>query len=245
VLAPQRAQVQHAPVRGAEKCPGDREAAGVGRSGLAHAHDAAGIIDVVGAARPPPERPQVHGAELLRPEERVPAAAHDRGMVVDRERHARACPQGSKISHAFAHGPEEGAGLTSRRLREAHHLSAVVHIMCDARRSTQRVAARAYSVTQPVHRLGLAHGAAQRAQLVNRDYRRPSWVLAHNPASTAASAAGPSNRRTRIAARPSRLTATMWRIATWPSAGLYLSRSCAPPASPAEPSRIVGWARPL
>src|SRR5439155_793309 len=170
----------------------------------------------------------------------------DRGMVVDRERHARACPQGSKISHAFAHGPEEGAGLTSRRLREAHHLSAVVHIMCDARRSTQRAevdhAARLGNEEGALRR---SPGAAQRAQLVNRDYRRPSWVLAHNPASTAASAAGPSNRRTRIAARPSRLTATMWRIATWPSAGLYLSRSCAPPASPAEPSRIVGWARPL
>src|SRR5207249_183024 len=189
---------------------------------------------------------------------------HDRGMVVDRERHARACPQGSKISHAFAHGPEEGAGLTSRRLREAHHLSAVVHIMCDARRSTQRAevdhAARLgneegalrrspgdpavpYRLSRSIDGERLALVPAQRAELVKRDYRRPSWVLAHSPASTAASAAGPSNRRTRIAARPSRLTATMWRIATWPSAGLYLSRSCAPPASPAEPSRIVGWAR--
>src|SRR5438876_8908924 len=38
--------------------------------------------------------------------------------------------------------------------------------------------------------------------------------LAHSPASTAVSAVGPSNRRTKMVARPSRLTATMWKIET-------------------------------
>ena len=68
----------------------------------------------------------------------MPAAAHDRGMVVDRERHARACPGGCEISHALAPSPEERVRLARSRLREAHHLTAVVHIVRDARRPPQR-----------------------------------------------------------------------------------------------------------
>src|SRR5205807_10300867 len=83
VLAPQRAQVQHAPVRGAEECAGDRETAGVDPARLAHAHDAAGIVDVAGSARPPSERPQVDGAKLLGPVERAPATSHDCRAVVE------------------------------------------------------------------------------------------------------------------------------------------------------------------
>src|SRR6266700_336785 len=93
-------------------------------------------------------------------------------------------------------------------------------------------------LAQPVERQRLALAPAQRAELVDRDYRRPSCVLAHIPASTAVSALGPSNRRTRMVARPLLLTATRWRIETWPSAGVYFRRSCAPPASPAEPRGI-------
>src|SRR2546426_823691 len=78
----------------------------------------------------------------------------------------------------------------------------------------QAVAARAPPLAPPVHGLRLAHRATQRAKLANRNYRRPSCLLAHRPAWTAVSAVGPSKRCTRMAARPSRLTATMWKIET-------------------------------
>src|SRR5207253_8118745 len=109
------------------------------------------------------------------------------------------------------------------------------------------VAARADDLTSAVHGLPLAHRTTQCAEVPDGDgdYRRPSSRLAHNPASTAVSDVGPSNRRTRMAARPARSTATRCRIEIWPSAGLYRSRSWAPPASPAEPSRMAGPARAL
>src|SRR6266576_6684852 len=75
--------------------------------------------------------------------------------------------------------------------------------------------------------------------------RRPSCPLAHSPACTEVSAVGPSKRFTRMAGRPSRGTATRCRIEIVPSVGLYLSRSCAPPASPPEASAIVDPARAL
>src|SRR6266480_1586084 len=75
--------------------------------------------------------------------------------------------------------------------------------------------------------------------------RRPSCPLAHSPACTEVSAVGPSKRLTRMAGRPSLITATRCRIEIAPSVGLYLSRSCAPPASPPEASAIVDPARAL
>src|SRR2546427_9422769 len=44
-LAPQRPQVQHAPVRRPEKRVCDGMAAAIGLPGLAHSHDAAEIVD--------------------------------------------------------------------------------------------------------------------------------------------------------------------------------------------------------
>src|SRR6266513_4779827 len=81
-------------------------------------------------------------------------------------------------------------------------------------RPAEAVAARAHDLTAPIHGLRLAHRATQRAKLANRNYRRPSCFEAHRPAWTAVSAVGPSNRCTRMAARPSRLTATIWKIET-------------------------------
>src|SRR5439155_11716126 len=75
--------------------------------------------------------------------------------------------------------------------------------------------------------------------------RRPSCPLAHSPACTDVSAVGPSKRLTRMAGRPSRVTATRCRIEIVPSVGLYLSRSCAPPASPPEASAMLAPARAL
>src|SRR2546426_2695217 len=75
--------------------------------------------------------------------------------------------------------------------------------------------------------------------------RRPNWALAHSPACTDVSAVGPSKRLTRITGRPPRLAATRCRIETVSSSGAYLSRNCAPPASPPESSGIAGRARSL
>src|SRR5207253_3830333 len=49
---------------------------------------------------------------------------------------------------------------------------------------TQAVAARAHDLARAVHGLRLAHGATERAELVDRDYRRPSCFEAHRPACT-------------------------------------------------------------
>src|SRR3989442_3744649 len=51
--------------------------------------------------------------------------------------------------------------------------------------------------------------------------RRPSCPLAHSPACTDVSAVGPSKRLTRMAGRPSLVTATRCRIQIVPSDGLY------------------------
>src|SRR5205809_2095922 len=75
--------------------------------------------------------------------------------------------------------------------------------------------------------------------------RRPSCPLAHNPACTDVSAVGPSKRLTRMAGRPSLVTATRCTIEIVPSVGLYLSRSCAPPASPPDASSMDPPARSL
>src|SRR5216683_4388395 len=65
VVAPQRAQVDEAPVRHPEKPTSEREASGIGPVGLAHSHDAAEIVDVVGATGPSPEGPQIDHPGLV------------------------------------------------------------------------------------------------------------------------------------------------------------------------------------
>src|SRR5207244_128893 len=78
-----RARVQHAPVGRAEKRAGEREASRISAVRLAHPHDAAEIVDVVGAAGPSAEGSQVDDAGPLRPQKRVAASAHDLPSVVD------------------------------------------------------------------------------------------------------------------------------------------------------------------
>src|SRR5439155_21813014 len=77
MLAPQSPQVKHAPVGRAEKRASEREAPGVGPVSLAHSHDTAEIVVVVGAAGPSAECPQIDHAGLFRPQKSVTASAHD------------------------------------------------------------------------------------------------------------------------------------------------------------------------
>src|SRR2546429_3467116 len=88
VLAPYRAQVQHLPRRRPQKCVGDGKAPTIGVPGLTHANDAAELVDIVGAAGPSSERPQVDDPGLLRPEESATTSTHHRTAVVDPERYA-------------------------------------------------------------------------------------------------------------------------------------------------------------
>src|SRR2546427_13179292 len=97
-LAPQRPQVQHAPVRRPEKRVCDGMAAAIGLPGLAHSHDAADIVDVVGAARPSAQGSQLPDAGIRGPPERPTAPAHDLAAVIDRQ--------------GDADGPVERAGDT-------------------------------------------------------------------------------------------------------------------------------------
>src|SRR5207249_3242875 len=154
----------------------------------------------------------------------------------DPERHARGA-QGPEIAHSVGRRPHERSRRAGLGLGQADHFAAVVQVVRDARRSAQtaevdhraglgndegvlrcRAGAAAAAVprhlTPPVHGLRLAHRATQRAKLAYRNYRRPSCLEAHKPAWTAVSAVGPSKRCTRMAARLSRLTATMWKIET-------------------------------
>src|SRR6266699_2637068 len=222
--------------------------------------------------RRPHERSRRAGAGLgndegvLRCRAGAAAAAMPRHLPapVDSERLALVSAEGAEIE-ARARRQEVGVEVAEASVSTAHDFAVVVDVVgrgvhagerlqIDDRqvllpqerpRPAEAVAARAHDLTAPVHGLRLAHRATQRAELANRNYRRPSCLEAHRPAWTAVSAVGPSKRCTRLAARPSRLTATMWKIETWPSAGLYRSRNCAPPASPAEPSAIAGRARAL
>src|SRR6266581_2435474 len=269
VLAPQRAQVQHAAIRCPQECVGDGEPAGVAVSRLARPHDAADVVDGVGTAGPSAERSHVDHAGTGGPQERVAAAAYHFGPIVDAQRHARGAER-PQIAHAVRRRPYERARLTRLGLGQADHRAAVVQVVGDACGPAEGAevdhragldddegvlhwgdgaAAVPRYLAAPVDGERLALVSPERAEVLNGDrdgdQRRPSAWLAHSPASTAVSDVGPSKRRTRMAARPARSTATRCRIETWPSAGLYRSRSWAPPASPAEPSRMAGPARAL
>src|SRR6266699_2204679 len=241
--------------------------------GLGQADRFAAVVQVVRDARRSAQTAEVdHRAGfgndegVLRCRARAAAAAMPRHLPapVDSERLALVSAEGAEIE-ARARRQEVGVEVAEASVSTAHDFAVVVDVVgrgvhagerlqIDDRqvllpqerpRPAEAVAARAHDLTAPVHGLRLAHRATQRAELANRNYRRPSCLEAHRPAWTAVSAVGPSKRCTRLAARPSRLTATMWKIETWPSAGLYRSRNCAPPASPAEPSAIAGRARAL
>src|SRR6266700_7625911 len=193
-----------------------------------------------------------------------PAVSRDLAQPVERQRLALAPAERAEIDAGIL-GQQVGVKGPKARVTAAHDFSPLVDVVrgtvhADAwaqvddplpfrpderPAAAQGVSAGSDDLAQAVHRLRLADVAAQRAELVDRDYRRPSCVLAHIPASTAVSALGPSNRRTRMVARPLLLTATRCRIETWPSAGVYFRRSCAPPASPAEPRGSAGRARAL
>ncbi len=157
----------------------------------------------------------------------------DLAVLVDRQRFARAPAQRTEVE-ARALGEEVGMVLAERGVAATDDFAPIadvvrrrVHsgerlqvddpqVLLPEKRPgpTQGVAARAHDLARAVHGLRLAHGATQRAELVDRDYRRPSCFEAHRPACTAVSAVGPSKRCTRMAARPSRLIATMWKIET-------------------------------
>src|SRR5207245_274264 len=133
--------------------------------------------------------------------------------------------------------PEERVGLTAARLCQAHDRAVVVHVVRNAGRPRPPQAAQVdhtagirdqegvlhdgpgdptvpCHLSPPIHGERLALVPPQRAELVDRDYRRPSCFEAHSPACTAVSAVGPSKRCTRMAGRPLRLIATMWKIET-------------------------------
>src|SRR5467141_4451721 len=93
MFATERAQGQYPPVGRTEKRAGDWEASGVRRRGLAHPHDATEIVDVVGATGASAEGPQIDHPGLVRPQERVTAAAHDLRSVVDSQSDAGSRPQ--------------------------------------------------------------------------------------------------------------------------------------------------------
>src|SRR5438094_9077779 len=90
MLAAERAQVQHGPIRRPEKRAGDREAPRVGPASLAHAHDAAGVVAVISAAGPSAETPEIEHAVLSRPQQRTTASAHHRASFGDAPRPAAA-----------------------------------------------------------------------------------------------------------------------------------------------------------
>src|SRR4029077_13947809 len=100
-----------------EKPTRDGEASGVGPTRLAHAHDAAEIVDVVGAAGPSAEGPQIDHTRLFGPQKRVTAAAHALPPIVDAERHAGCGAKGSEIPHAIGRRPQKGVRLAGPRFR--------------------------------------------------------------------------------------------------------------------------------
>src|SRR5690348_890736 len=137
VLASQGAQVQHAALWRPQECVGDGLAPPVRSSGLAHPHDAAAVVHVVGAAGASAEGPQVDHAALFGPQKCVTASAHNLASVVDPERDADGAPERVEILHPARRRPQEGVCLASARLRQADDFATVVHAVRDARRPTQ------------------------------------------------------------------------------------------------------------
>src|SRR5438034_5678387 len=107
MLAAERAQVQHAPVGRAEKRAGDREASRISAVRLAHPHDTAEIVDVVGAAGPSAEGSQVDDAGPLRPQKRVAASAHDLPSLVDSRPKPGRGPQPPRLRLPPARAPRD------------------------------------------------------------------------------------------------------------------------------------------
>src|SRR5437773_4904416 len=229
------------------------------------AYHLAALVHVVRDARDPAQGPEVEHLARLGDEERVlcrfpagPGMSCHLSQPVEPQRLALIPAERAEIE-ARALGQQVGVKGAEARVSAAHDFALLIDVVRRAAdagaglqvgdprglapqerpAAAQGVPARAYHLSEPVHRLRLAEGAApsQRAQVADRHPRghtagrRPSCALAHIPACTAVSAVGPSNRCTRMLARPFRLTATRWRIETWPSAGLYFNRSWAPPAS--------------
>src|SRR6266568_2042091 len=226
------------------------ERARLTRLGLGQADHRAVFVQVVGDACGPAEGAEVDHRARLDDDEGVlrwgdGAAAVPRYLAapVDGERLALVPPERAEIE-ARAGGQQVGVKVAEPGVASAGDFAAVVDVVGrgihagerlqvdDPQRllpqerpgAAQGVAARADDLTSAVHRFPLAHGTAQGAEVLNGDrdgdQRRPSSRLAHSPASTAVSDVGPSKRRTRMAARPARSTATRCRIETWPSAGL-------------------------
>src|SRR2546427_312093 len=279
--SPEGSEIAH-PVRG-----GPEECMRLPRARFRKAGDLAAVVHVMRDARRSAEAPQVEHPPRLRDEERVlghavasAAVPRDLPQPIDREGLALVPAERAEVE-ARALGQEVGVKVTEPGVPSAHDFSRLADVIrraahaaqgpqvgdAEVRRPQERpapaqaVPARSHDVALPVDGFGLADGAAQRAEVLDRNIGhhggkrapgcvqtaglRPSCKLAHIPASTAVSAVGPSNRCTRMAGRPFRLTATMWRIETVSSAGLYFNRSWAPPASPLEPSGIAGRARAL
>jgi len=116
---------------------GDGEAAGVGCPGLADPHDAAGVVDGVGAAGPPAERSQVDHAAAGGPQERVSAPPHHLRPVVDSQRHARGAER-AEIAHAVGRRPQERPRLACVRLGQADGCAVFVDVVGDTGRSAER-----------------------------------------------------------------------------------------------------------
>src|SRR5207247_11392949 len=108
------------------KLVGGGKAPTIGVPCLTHANDAAGLVDIVGAAGPSSERHQVDDPGMLRPEESATTSTHHRTAVVDPERYARRCPECSEIAHVPRRRPQEGVGLASLRFRQPHHLPVTI-----------------------------------------------------------------------------------------------------------------------
>src|SRR5947208_15121898 len=232
----QRTEIPHAVDRSPENC--------VRLSGprLRQAHHRALVVHVVRDARGPgsPKAAHVDHGAGLRDHERMfrhrsteptvprhlPPAIHgERLALVPSQRaevEARALGQevGMKVAEACVPATNDLAVLVDVVGRGVHTgerfqvYDSQILLPEERPGATQAVATRAHHLASPVHRLRLAHRAPQRAKLAHRNYRRPSCLLAHRPAWTAVSAVGPSKRCTRMAARPLRLTATMWKIET-------------------------------
>ena len=164
----------------------DGMAAAIGLPGLAHSHDPAEIVDVVGTARPSAQGSQVHDARFRSPQERPTAPAHDRAPVVHRQGDADGPVEGAEIAHPVPRRPAEGVGLAGSGLGKAHDFPPVVHVVRHTRRpaeapevehparlgNEERVlrdrpvdAAVAGDLRQPVERQGLALVPSQGAEI--------------------------------------------------------------------------------
>src|SRR5690348_7876813 len=100
----------------------------VGLPGLAHPHDAAEIVDVVGTAGPSAQGTEIEHPGLCGPEERPTAAAHDRVPIVDTERYAGGRPESAEIPHTIGRRPQKCVRLAAPRLRQSDHDALVVHV---------------------------------------------------------------------------------------------------------------------